>query len=75
MSKIEDREAEVGFFGGVGFFPVLYAEEKKKSTQNPTNQPTNKQTRATCNGGGQELLEGHVPEVTTEQSYVKGTLL
>lgn len=43
MSKIEDREAEVGFFGGVGFFPVLYAEEKKKAHKiQPTNQQTNK---------------------------------
>jgi len=48
---------------------------KKKKKHTKSNQPTNKQTRATCNGCGQELLEGHVPEVTTEQSYVKGTLL
>lgn len=44
MSKIEDREAEVEFFRGVGFFPVLYAEEKKKKAHKiqPTNQQTNK---------------------------------
>lgn len=44
MSKIEDREAEVGFFWVVlFFFPILYAEEKKKAHKiQPTNQPTNK---------------------------------